>query len=108
MFAALRAAVRKVPRGRVATYGDVARAAGFPTGSRQVAWALRGAGPALPWHRILGKGGKILLRGANGVEQAQRLEAEGVIVHGARVNLELFGHDFDQPRNRKVTRRTSR
>lgn len=108
MFAAMRDAVRRVPLGRVATYGDVACAAGYPRGSRQVAWALRGAGPTLPWHRILGKGGIILLRGMNGVEQAQRLEAEGVTVHGTRVNLKLFGHDFGKPRNRKAPRRTAR
>jgi len=94
MFDAMRAVVRRIPKGKVTTYGDVAIAAGFPTGARQAAWCLKGAGPFLPWHRVIGKGGKILLRGANGVEQVQRLEAEGVKVHGTRVDLKRFGHTF--------------
>ncbi len=91
MFDWMRAVVRRVPRGRVTTYGDVARAAGFPTCSRQAAWCLKKFDPALPWHRVIGKGGKILLRGPSGVEQIQRLEAEGVALAGTRVDLRRFG-----------------
>lgn len=91
MFDSMRAVVRRVPRGRVTTYGDVARAAGFPTCSRQAAWCLKKFDPALPWHRVIGKGGKVLLRGSSGVEQVQRLEAEGVVVAGTRVDLRRFG-----------------
>lgn len=92
MFDRMRAVVRRVPKGRVTTYGDVAREAGFPTCSRQAAWCLKKFDPALPWHRVIGKGGKILLRGPNGVEQVQRLEAEGVVVNGTRVDLRRFGY----------------
>lgn len=49
------AVVRRVPRGRVATYGEVAELAGLPSGHRQVASAMRGCPEELPWHRILGK-----------------------------------------------------
>lgn len=91
MFDKMRAVVRKIPRGKVTTYGDVARAAGYPTCSRQAAWCLKKFDPALPWHRVIGKGGKILLRGDGGVEQVQRLEAEGVTVAGTRVDLRRFG-----------------
>ena len=73
--------VRRIPAGKVATYGFIAALAGHPRGSRQVAWALRQFDPSLPWHRVIGKDGarygKVLLRGANGVEQVLRLEAEG-------------------------------
>ena len=100
MFEELRRYVRKIPKGKVATYGQVALAAGFPTGSRQAAWALKTFDPTLPWHRVIGKvsrkRGKILLRGANGVEQAQRLESEGVTVNGIHIDLERFGHVFKQ------------
>lgn len=92
MFDRMREVVRRVPRGRVTTYGDVARAAGFPTCSRQAAWCLKKFDPALPWHRVIGKGGKVLLRGPSGVEQVQRLEAEGVVVNGTRVDLRRFGY----------------
>ena len=82
--------MRRIPAGRVASYGAVARAAGFPSAARQVAWALRGAPPSarLPWHRVLGAGGKILLTGAEGLEQRLRLQAEGVTFAGGRVRME--------------------
>ena len=84
------AVVRRIPRGRVSSYGEVARAAGFPGTARQVAWALRGAprSAALPWHRVLGAGGKILLPGAAGAEQRLKLEAEGVAFSGSRVRMD--------------------
>jgi methylated-DNA-protein-cysteine methyltransferase-like protein len=82
--------VRRIPKGKVATYGTVSRAAGFPGAARQVAWALRGAprGLHLPWHRVLGAGGRILLPGEAGLEQRLRLQAEGVTFAGARVRME--------------------
>jgi methylated-DNA-protein-cysteine methyltransferase-like protein len=88
VFAAIRRVVRGIPRGRVATYGDVARAAGCPGAARQVGWALRGAtAQALPWQRVLGSGGRILLSGEAGIEQRLRLELEGVRFVGARVDM---------------------
>ncbi len=89
-FRRIWAVVRKIPRGRVASYGQVARAAGFPGTARQVVWALRAAPPsaALPWHRVLGAGGKILLPGAAGLEQRLRLQSEGVTFGGARVHMD--------------------
>jgi methylated-DNA-protein-cysteine methyltransferase-like protein len=98
MFEAIRRYVRKIPRGRVATYGQVAEAAGFPRGSRQVAWSLKDAPPNLPWQRVIGKAargrGKILLRGPNGVAQVLQLESEGVRVDGLYVDLDRFGYQF--------------
>ena len=92
MFDELRAVIRKIPRGKVATYGAVATAAGFPGASRQVAWALRGTGGRLPWHRVLGSGGKILLPGSAGADQQLRLESEGVAFRGCKVRMDL--HEF--------------
>jgi alkylated DNA nucleotide flippase Atl1 len=76
MLEKIRATIRKIPRGKVATYGDVARAAGFPGAARQVVWALRRAGPGLPWHRVIGAGGRIRLPGEAGFEQRTRLAAK--------------------------------
>ncbi len=90
MFAHIQAVVRKIPRGKVATYGEVARAAGYPGASRQVVWALR-AGRGLPWHRVLGAGGRIRLPGEAGFEQRLRQEAEGVVFQGSRVPMETYG-----------------
>lgn len=97
MFAEIRKFVKRIPKGRVSTYGEVAIAAGFPRGARQVAWALKTFDPTLPWHRVVGQGGKVLLRGAGGVDQVLRLEAEGVVVAGTRIDLKRFGHRFGNP-----------
>jgi len=85
------ATIRKVPRGKVSTYGGIARAAGYPGASRQVARTLHGAFD-LPWQRIVGAGGEIKLRGDYAIEQRLRLEAEGVTFRGRRVNMKL--HEF--------------
>ena len=98
MFEKIHATVRRIPKGKVATYGDVAAASGFPGAARQVVWALRGA-KGLPWHRVLGAKGKILLPGENGLEQRLRLRTEGVEIGGDRVDLVRFGHTF---RTRRV------
>jgi methylated-DNA-protein-cysteine methyltransferase-like protein len=92
MFSAIQKAVAKIPKGKVATYGAVAKAAGFDGAARQVAWALRGVGGRLPWHRVLGAGGKILLTAENGLEQRLRLAAEGIEFRNGRVRMDR--HEF--------------
>lgn len=99
MFRAMLRQVARVPRGKVATYGDIAYAAGFPGAARQAAWALHGAGRLLPWHRIVGAGGKILLTGELGFEQRLRLQSEGVSFLGLRVNLAEHRHRFFPAKN---------
>jgi methylated-DNA-protein-cysteine methyltransferase-like protein len=78
-----------IPRGRVSTYGAVARAAGLPGRARQAGFALRVAPAALnlPWHRVVGAGGRIAFPSASRAyrEQARRLRAEGVGVLNGRV-----------------------
>src|SRR5579864_8703368 len=74
----IRAAIARIPRGMVSTYGAVARAAGLPRGARQVAALLRRHSMGLPWHRVVGAGGEIKLRGHSAFEQRFRLQAEGV------------------------------
>ena len=83
--------IRAIPRGRVSTYGGVARAAGFPGGARFVARVLR-RGFGLPWHRVLGAGGAIKLTGDSAIEQRLRLEAEGVRFRGRKVDIRT--HEF--------------
>lgn len=104
MLELIRDTIRKIPKGEVSTYGDVARAAGFPGAARQVVWALRGAARGLPWHRVVGAGGKISLPGENGLEQRFRLEAEGVAFRGARVWMDQHQHQFPvKPKRKKVS-----
>jgi methylated-DNA-protein-cysteine methyltransferase-like protein len=93
MFKPIRETVRRIPRGKVATYGQVAKAAGFPGAARQVVWALRGA-RGIPWHRVIGAGGKILLPGEAGMEQRIRLENEGIKFRGGRIRMDLHQNNF--------------
>lgn len=92
--------VRRIPRGRVATYGDVALAAGKPRGARQVGYAmaaLRGGAHDVPWQRVLGArprgAAAISIRDAMGAAvQRQLLEAEGISFdERGRVDLGRFG-----------------
>jgi methylated-DNA-protein-cysteine methyltransferase related protein len=92
------AAIRQIPRGMVSTYGAIAAAAGLPRGARQTAAALRGA-VGVPWHRVLGSGGEIKLRGHSAFEQRFRLEAEGVHFRGRRVDMSR--HEYKFPKNRR-------
>jgi len=87
-------AIRAIPRGKVSTYGGIARAAGFPGAARQVAATLR-RGFGLPWQRVLGAGGEIKLTGDSAIEQRFRLEAEGVRFRGRRVDMKV--HEFKRP-----------
>ncbi len=82
-----------IPRGRVSTYGSVARAAGRAGAARQVAQVLRRS-YGLPWQRVLGSGGEIKLRGDSAIEQRLRLEAEGVAFRGRRVDMRRFEFQF--------------
>jgi methylated-DNA-protein-cysteine methyltransferase-like protein len=93
MFAAMLGQVRRIPKGKVATYGEVAEASGHPGCARQVVWALR-AGKGVPWYRVLGAKGIIRLPGEAGLEQQLLLRMEGVEVTGNRVDLKRYGHTF--------------
>jgi methylated-DNA-protein-cysteine methyltransferase-like protein len=82
-------AVAQIPPGTVTTYGDVARAAGLPGRARQAGYALKHTpeGLHLPWHRVVGAGGKIVFPPGSSAfrEQARRLRGEGVNIVNGRV-----------------------
>ena len=93
--AAFRRVILSIPKGKVATYGQVAAAAGYPLYHRAVARLLRnGPTDQLPWQRVVGAAGEIKLRFGAGAEQRLRLEMEGVTFQGKRVNLTLHQHAF--------------
>jgi methylated-DNA-protein-cysteine methyltransferase-like protein len=88
--------VRRIPPGRVATYGQIAKLAGLPGHARQVGYALHALDTAspVPWHRVINAKGRISLRSKSGpdLEQRMRLEAEGVRFDaGGRVRLDEYG-----------------
>ena len=95
----LEALIRSIPKGKVASYSSIARAAGIPNGARQVARLLhsRAASQDLPWFRVVKKDGSIALPKGGGFEvQKKLLEAEGIAVSPERkVDLERYGCDWD-------------
>jgi methylated-DNA-protein-cysteine methyltransferase-like protein len=116
IFPAIYAVVRRIPRGRIATYGQVARMAGFPGAARTVGWAMaslpeggRVRGRVIPWHRVLNAQGRISPRpsetGGRPDGQAARLRREGVRPEkNGRFSLERYGWDGaasgrDRPRS---------
>jgi methylated-DNA-protein-cysteine methyltransferase-like protein len=89
--AAFRRVILTIPNGKISTYGRVAAAAGYPLYHRAVARLLRSDPPdILPWHRVLGAGGEIKLRGTAATEQRQRLKMEGVSFNGKRVDMDAY------------------
>ena len=102
------AAVRKIPRGRVTTYGTIAQLAGFAGQARLVGYALSNLrdGSVLPWHRVINAQGRLSLERAgapSGLTQRLRLQSEGVAVDAAgRVSLARFGWRVGN--TRKTTR----
>lgn len=93
------AAIRAIPRGQVAGYGEIARRAGLPGRARMVARLLAGnEDAALPWHRVLRSDGRIAFpensRGWR--EQCRRLRAEGVVVEKGRVRGQRAAATLDE------------
>ncbi|HET6843159.1 MAG TPA: MGMT family protein [Candidatus Angelobacter sp.] len=103
MYESIRAAIRKIPRGKVSSYGVIAQAAGFPGAARQVVWTLRQS-HGLPWHRVVAAGGRIALPGEAGFEQRFRLEAEGIGFSGRRVRMKDFEFHFPIKAKRKAVK----
>ena len=92
------ATIRKIPRGRVSTYGAIARAAGYPGGARQSPRFCADLA-TLPWHRVLGAGGEIKLTGDAAFEQRFRLQSEGVSFRGRRVDMNQHEYRFGKTKS---------
>jgi len=95
--------VQRIPRGRVLTYGALAKALRLPGGARTAGRAMAStpSGKGIPWHRVVGERGKILIRGPYAMLQKKLLESEGVKLIESRVQLNL--HAWKPP----VTTRAS-
>ena len=100
MTSAIAAAIRQIPRGRVSTYGAVAKAAGYPRNARHVAKVLNQV-RGLPWQRVLGSGGSISLPGELGLEQRFLLESEGVRFRGRKVDLAAHAYEFPKKHHKR-------
>lgn len=89
----IHAAIRKIPRGRVSSYGRIAALAGYPRGARLTARALRDAPADVPWFRVLNAQGKIAMpAGSRGARlQQKKLAAEGVKFTRGKVDWQRHG-----------------
>jgi methylated-DNA-protein-cysteine methyltransferase-like protein len=111
-YARIEAVVRRIPRGRVATYGQIAVLAGLPGHARQVGYALHAlaAGSPVPWQRVVNARGEVSPRRVPGWDGVQRalLEREGIVFDArGRIDLERrLWHP--QGRARAKTRKQSR
>src|ERR1700737_3667400 len=90
--------VKKIPRGRVTTYGGIARALKLRGGARAAGRAMAAcpSGRGIPWHRVVGADGRLLLREPYASLQRKLLESEGVQATENRVNMKL--HRWAVPR----------
>jgi methylated-DNA-protein-cysteine methyltransferase-like protein len=91
-YAPVHAAVRGIPPGRVSTYGRIAALIGRPRAARFVGYAMHRCPPGLPWHRVINAQGRISLPADStaGIAQRRRLEAEGIVFIGARIDLDRY------------------
>ena len=95
-YARIHAVVQRIPKGRVATYGQVAELAGLPRAARRVGYAMAALRPGdrVPWQRVVNARGEVSARAAPGAELLQRrlLEREGVRFDAAgRIPLTRYG-----------------
>jgi methylated-DNA-protein-cysteine methyltransferase related protein len=102
--------VKKIPRGRVTTYGELAMALRLPGGARAVGYAMAACpnGRGIPWHRVIGAGGKVRMPEPHASLQRRLLETEGVESDGHSFNLKKFGWSPAKNRNRKTSRKRKR
>src|SRR5580704_16104515 len=102
--------VKKIPRGRVTTYGELAKALGLPGGARAVGYAMAATptGKGIPWHRVLGAGGHIRVPEPHASLQRRLLETEGIVFNGSVIDLENYGWPSTGKHTYKSTGRGAR
>lgn len=85
--------IKKIPRGRVTTYGELARKLRLRGGARAVGYAMAAcpSGKGIPWHRVVGAGGRLLIPEPHGSLQRRLLESEGVQIDYARIDMKRYG-----------------
>jgi methylated-DNA-protein-cysteine methyltransferase related protein len=104
--------VKKIPRGRVTTYGAIAKALRLRAGPRAVGYAMAAcpANQGIPWHRVVGAGGRLLISEPHASLQRKLLATEGIPIEGRSINMERFSFSFSKAKTaaRKPLRGKSR
>jgi methylated-DNA-protein-cysteine methyltransferase related protein len=97
--------IRKIPYGRVASYGQIALLAGFEGMARQVGYALHATPPksGVPWHRVINSQGRISLSGPSARLQRRLLQSEGILFSTAgKIDMKKFQWKKTSPRKREM------
>ena len=99
--------VKQIPRGRVTTYGELAKCLRLRGGARVVGYAMAATprGRGIPWHRVIGAGGKVTIPEPHASLQRRLLASEGVPIEGARIDMKQFAWS---PKSRAKSRANSR
>ncbi|MET0660939.1 MAG: MGMT family protein [Steroidobacteraceae bacterium] len=90
---AILAVIRRIPQGRVSTYGAIATVAGLPRRARLVGTVLKQTAVKVPWHRVVNAGGRISFAAGSPSHERQRtlLKREGIVFRGERISLSQYG-----------------
>jgi len=85
--------IKKIPRGRVTTYGQIARSLRLRGGARAAGYAVAATprGRGIPWHRVVGAGGRIRVPEPYSMLQRKLLASEGVVFEGQAIDMDRFG-----------------
>ena len=101
--------VKKIPRGRVTTYGEVAKALRLRGGARAAGYAMAACpgGRGIPWHRVVGAGGKLLIAEPHASLQRRLLETEGIQIGSRHIDMKRYAWaPPKKPRQRSPAKRT--
>jgi methylated-DNA-protein-cysteine methyltransferase related protein len=99
--------IRKIPRGRVTTYGELARKLRLRGGARAVGYAMAAcpSGRGIPWHRVVGAGGRLLIPEPHGSLQRRLLQSEGVRVEFGHIDMNRYAWKERKTRKRAAQRK---
>jgi methylated-DNA-protein-cysteine methyltransferase-like protein len=99
--------VKKIPRGRVTTYGQIAKLLRLRGGARAAGYAMAACpgGQGIPWHRVVGAGGRLLIAEPHGSLQRRLLQTEGVEIPGRRIDMARYAWSPAKKKPRRTPRR---
>jgi len=102
--------VKKIPRGRVTTYGELARALCLRGGARAVGYAMAAcpSGRGIPWHRVIGAGGRVRMTEPHASLQHRLLASEGVAMEGIRIDMERYGWSPSRKGAKRVAKKAAK
>jgi len=102
--------VKKIPRGRITTYGEVAKALRLRGGARAAGHAMAACpnGRGIPWHRVVGAGGRLLIREPYASLQRKLISSEGVVIGGRTIDMKRYGWSPKKAKSKVRKIRTSK